>query len=328
MIGGTRGSRAEVLPRGFPIVAVDLNICLATYNGEKFLWNFYSSLKQQTYTNWSLIVRDDLSTDSTPLITKRFLSEGAPHVATIESGRSSAGTVENFSVLLCHSTANYVMLADQDDIWYPDKILDSLTMIRALEMDTTSGIRPAVVFTDLHVVDETLTLLHPSYFDKQGMRSLRRPTFRRLLTQNVAPGCTMIVNRELLNRALPIPHNAVMHDWWLMLVASLFGVISCLDKPTMAYRQHGNNQVGARGFRPAFLFRSMFVYRCHIRRAEAQAAELVDQYRESMTATDLSSAEGFANLPNLPPMIRQLSALRHRLFKAGWIRNAAFYTFM
>lgn len=304
-----------------------LNICLATYNGEKYLKEFYSSLQKQTYTNWSLIVRDDLSTDSTPLITNQFLSEGTHHVA-IEGAKGRVGTLANFSTVLNRATANYVMFADQDDIWYPEKIRDSLAMIRSVERRDAHQICPALVFTDLQVVDESLAPVHPSYLDMQGLRSMRRPTFRRLLAQNVAPGCTMIVNRELLDRALPIPLNAVMHDWWLMLVASLFGAISCLEKPTIAYRQHGNNKVGARGFGPAFLFHSLFVYRRHIRWAQAQAAELVNRYRESMSDADISSASAFVNLAALPPVIRQVSALRHRLFKAGWIRNTAFYTFM
>jgi len=68
----------------------------------------------------------------------------------------------------------------------------------------------------------------------------------RLIVQNSVTGCALMVNRALLDRANPIPLEAVMHDWWLALVACAFGHIAIVSEPTMLYRQHDKNQLGAR----------------------------------------------------------------------------------
>ena len=64
---------------------------------------------------------------------------------------------------------------------------------------------------------------------------------------NVATGCTMLFNRSLIDLALPIPKDALVHDWWLSLVASYFGKLNYLPTPTVLYRQHSNNAIGSRG---------------------------------------------------------------------------------
>jgi hypothetical protein len=48
--------------------------------------------------------------------------------------------------------------------------------------------------------------------------------------------------------ALPVSQNAIMHDWWLALVAAATGYIDYVDRPLVFYRQHTKNSIGAKGF--------------------------------------------------------------------------------
>ena len=189
-----------------------------------------------------------------------------------------------------------------------------------------------MVFTDLHVVDANLNLVHSSFIAQQRLQSLTKPNFINLLTQNVAPGCTMIVNRQLLDIALPIPKDVVMHDWWLMQVASLFGRIGYINEPTIAYRQHGLNQVGAvsRNFFNILkdVLKGGRLYKCRIDKARLQASILVARYNNNMKKDDLKAANTFSRLSSYPILYRQLVAFKSGLKKSGFVRNIGFYLFM
>jgi glycosyltransferase involved in cell wall biosynthesis len=304
-----------------------VDICLATYNGECYLEQLYCSLAQQSHKDWTLSIRDDKSTDSTmSVINKIHSSDSRAHIANDSGG--NLGVIRNFSTLLSSSTSKYIMLADQDDVWYPEKVAKSLSAIRDIETNNLGQIQPALVFSDLHVVDASLNIIHSSFNRMQGLERLRQPCFSQLLTQNVAPGCTIIVNRALLDLALPIPVDAAMHDWWLMQVASLFGVIGYIDEPLIAYRQHDSNQVGARLLNLSNLMINYKYYKLNLHKAQLQVRLLIKRYSEKMAKVDLVTAIAFTELSKYPPILRQLTALQHGLKKTGFIRNVGFYFLM
>jgi len=103
-----------------------------------------------------------------------------------------------------------------------------------------------LVNTDLQVVDEQLRVLDDSFWHYQRIHPERLKRLSRVLVQNFATGCTIMINRALADLALPIPAEAMMHDWWLALVATRFGRAEPLPMPTVLYRQHGRNDIGAR----------------------------------------------------------------------------------
>jgi len=70
--------------------------------------------------------------------------------------------------------------------------------------------------------------------------------FNRVITQNYVTGCAMLINRSLLKMSLPIPSEAIMHDWWIALIASAYGKTFQIYQPLVKYRQHGTNEVGAK----------------------------------------------------------------------------------
>ncbi len=309
------------------LITATVEICLATYNGEKYLANFYTSIAAQSHVDWRLLVRDDGSSDSTWGIVEKLAIEDS-RVVPIVDRFGNLGVSGNFSALLGRCTGTYVMLADQDDIWYADKIQDSLQEIRALQARSPDQERPLLVFTDVHVVDAELNVVSESFIRMQGLESLRCPSFVQLLTQNVAPGCTMIMNRSLVDAALPIPAEAAMHDWWLMLVAAAIGEISFVPSATMAYRQHGTNLVGAKS--PGLLGAAARIatYRTRLQQAQLQAGKLVNRYADRMRTGDVAAASALEALSRLPIGLRQIEARRRGLRKAGVLRNIAFFLLM
>jgi hypothetical protein len=151
----------------------------------------------------------------------------------------------NVNCLLRATKAPYVALADQDDFWFPQKLEKSLKRLQQME-DQCGVETPLLVHSDLQLVDKDGTPLGYSYLKRQRLDPLRTESVDLALT-NVVTGCTVLLNRGLLEKALPIPFQALMHDWWLALVASAFGRIEFLSHSTVQYRQHGANLVGAHG---------------------------------------------------------------------------------
>ena len=137
------------------------------------------------------------------------------------------------------------MFCDQDDVWFPDKIAVTLGKMQELE-GRHGGERPLLVHTDMKVADGNLRVVADSLWRYQKSDPVRGEALNRLLVQNCATGCSMMINRALCDLALPIPAEAMMHDWWLVLVAAAFGTIGHCAEPTLLYRQHGANDVGAK----------------------------------------------------------------------------------
>ncbi len=220
-------------------------ILLSSYNGARFIVEQVESIRRQTFADWTLLVRDDGSTDSTVQILEA-LAAAEPRMSLHRDGRGNLGPAQSFGVLMAQALAAgsaYVAFADQDDVWQPDKLEHELALLRAREAELGAAI-PLLVHSDLSVVDEELRLLHQSFLAAQGLAHHGAP-LRTLLTQNIVTGCTTVINRPLLRAALPLP-NVVMHDWWLALCAAALGEVVRYPRATVLYRQHSWNAAGSR----------------------------------------------------------------------------------
>ena len=142
----------------------DVDVLMATFNGENFVREQIQSIVGQTFSNWRLLVSDDGSSDKTIEIVNSEIAKDA-RISWANHKSSHLGSYHNFLNLLRSSSASYSMFCDQDDVWNPDKIEVSLRKIQELENAFPSD--PIMVFTDLEVVDENLYTIFPS-FDKMG----------------------------------------------------------------------------------------------------------------------------------------------------------------
>ena len=227
---------------------VRIVILLGTYNGARFVEEQIKSIQGQTVNNWNLLVRDDASDDGTVELIAG-LAKDDERIQWAKNGQGRLGIVRNFGELLriAHSEeADYIFLSDQDDVWTSTKIAEQLTYLRKME-ECYGENTPILVYSDLEIVDEKLRRIHPSFMSYQGLTHESRDPLRVLLTQNFVTGCATAINRPLLNLAVPLPPNVIMHDWWLALCGAACGQLAYLPQALLRYRQHGANQLGAEG---------------------------------------------------------------------------------
>ncbi len=244
-----------------------LAILLTTYNAERFLEDLLYSLKGQTYHDWTLYVRDDISSDSTVDIIKRF-QDTDERLILLEDG-CKRGAMGGFMWLLGKVEADYYMFCDHDDVWKEDKI--EVTLNAMVESESQNK-NPTIVHTDLEVVDRDLKPLYPSFwnFQKFSYKDFNSKYFH--LAYNNIPGCTMMLNREARNVSLPWFPKAQMHDAWVASCVLWYnGLIINIPKTTILYRQHGMNTLGAAELPP--MYRKIYGIKTILRKVYDQALE-------------------------------------------------------
>ena len=211
-----------------------VTVLMSTYNGGAFLQQQLNSLYAQTYPNVKILVRDDGSSDTTrELLTAECLT-GA--IEQLED-HHNLGATGSFFALLRHAAQTktaYVAFCDQDDVWQANKIEQAVSMLAAMSD------RPALYCSRLEIVDEQLHPLNLSV-------SPRKIGFGNALVENIAVGCTMVLNRKAIELLCQqeLPNTVYVHDWWCYLVISCFGEIIFDDHALIKYRQHGGNAIGA-----------------------------------------------------------------------------------
>ncbi len=230
-------------------------ILLAVYNGEKHLPELLDSLKAQKNGDFSVLVQDDGSADGTPSLLEELFRSDPRFIPGSESGRH-LGAAGNFLSLIRQADADHVFLCDHDDIWMPEKtavLNQAMADASARYGDNT----PMLVHSDCFLIDDEGARIGDSFFRHQGWDP-GAVSLSRLLVQNNVTGCTLVMNRSLCR--LVADHGRAkdlfMHDWFIALTAAAFGRVLFVDLPLTAYRQHGDNVIGAsrsglwaRGFR-------------------------------------------------------------------------------
>lgn len=299
-----------------------VDILLATYCGGTYLTEQLASLERQTHPRWRLLIRDDGSTDDSLALLENFQQRHPNHVHLLIGG-TRGGASANFSALLEASTAPYVMCCDQDDVWDNDKVALSLLEMQALERQHGTE-APLLVHTDLRVADASLRIVDTSFWHYSKLYPQQTTSLNRLLVQNVVTGCASLCNRSLLDVALPIPTSAIMHDWWLALVAGTFGYISALPRATITYRQHSSNVVGAQQFGTwQWLQRARRQLGALSSKKHAQASTFLQHYLQRLNQPQRAILEAYLSLSERGFFSSRYLSLRHGFRKQGALRQLA-----
>jgi glycosyltransferase involved in cell wall biosynthesis len=217
-------------------------ILLSTYNGERYLKQQLDSLFCQTFSDFVLYVRDDGSSDSTMDILLEY-ERKYTNIVIYKDTENNKGACMSFMWLLQKVEADYYMFCDQDDVWFPSKVQLTLDSIRSEECRSDNV--AVLVHTDLIVTNSTLSIICKSLWENDKTNPLKiTRKFLRLV--NYITGCTMLFNRKARDLAIIDTKHILMHDFWIgICVDSSNGVIVSLPVPTIYYRQHSNNAVGA-----------------------------------------------------------------------------------
>jgi hypothetical protein len=293
-------------------------ILLSTFNGAQFLTPQLHSLLGQTHRDWVLYWRDDGSCDATRALMRRFLANLPAGQSVVLDDTSRMGSAASFLRLLRVAVDDGLTLAafaDQDDVWLPEKLARGA----AAMADVTDG-RAGLYCARQVLVDADLRRIALSF------RLRHRPGFPLALTQNVATGCTIMLNRVAMEAvAGSRPPRLCQHDWWsYLVVAAGDGFIVADPEPVVLYRQHGSNTVGAPASIPrravAALRRGpaafMQLFRGNVAALQAQPELLSPCARAQVAAVDAALNGG---------LLARLAALRMPgLHRQSWAETVLF----
>ncbi|MCI6080329.1 MAG: glycosyltransferase family 2 protein [Prevotella sp.] len=200
-----------------------ISVCIATYNGERYIRQQIESIVCQLNVDDEIIVSDDGSTDGTLDIVKGI---GDKRIKIIEGpGRKSP--ILNFECALKASKGDFIFLSDQDDVWKPDKVEICMKWLKTYHC----------VVSDAEVTDNRLKPLYPSLY---AIMQVRQGRIYNTIWKNGYTGCCMAFRRNILEASLPFPKNIPMHDIWIGNVAAYkYNVIFIPDR-LIHFRRHEN----------------------------------------------------------------------------------------
>jgi glycosyltransferase involved in cell wall biosynthesis len=220
-----------------------IDILLATYNGQEYLAEQIDSILAQSTQDWQLLIRDDGSIDNTVNIVEDYAGRLPGKIKLVMDNGNHLGANLNFGKLLEYADTEYIMFSDQDDVWLPNKIELTLNAMKAAERIYPD--KPILIHTDLKVMDSQLNTIANSMWRYQKLFPEAGNDLNKIMAQNVVTGCTVMINKKAKDVSVPVPDEAIMYDWWLALNVCRHGKIIYVSIPSVLYRQHSRNQIGA-----------------------------------------------------------------------------------
>ncbi len=213
-----------------------IDILMATYNGEKYLVEQLDSIINQTYHNWNLLIRDDNSTDKTLEIIQNYHKKDK-RIKILKDNKGNLGIVRNFEELLKSSESEFIMFSDQDDIWVENKLDMYLKMIEKIKNKGFMIHSDAILFNK-----NKSNILKDTFISKKAINRGLENVFFNYFVQ----GATILISKEIKNFILPFPKEVYLHDRYIHLISELFFERIFVNKALIYYRQHGDNQIGAK----------------------------------------------------------------------------------
>lgn len=208
-----------------------IDILMATYNGERYIDDQIQSILRQSYPYWRLLIRDDGSSDGTIVKLKRYTYQDA-RIQVIQDSHGNLGVTGNFGLLLEMATAPYIMFADQDDVWDSDKIATAVAAMTRQEKETPD--EPILVFTNSMITNADMTYQYGPLYPSD----LKYTLADFLFANSGYQGAAMLFNAKLRELVLPFPSELRVHDYYLSLVAHLQGKIVFVPQIMACYRRH------------------------------------------------------------------------------------------
>ena len=198
-----------------------ISVCVATYNGEKFIKEQIESILCQLSSDDEIIVSDDGSTDGTIVIINCI---GDKRIRIIEGPRKHSPTF-NFENALKEAKGDYIFLADQDDVWKTNKVEVCMKWLQKYDC----------VVSDAEVTDSNLNPLYPSLY---AIMQVRQGHIYNTVWKNGYTGCCMAFRRNILEASLPFPKDIPMHDIWIGNVAAYKYNVKFIPDKLILFRRH------------------------------------------------------------------------------------------
>ena len=206
-----------------------ISVCIATYNGERFIREQIDSILRQLSSDDEIIVSDDGSTDDTISIIDSINDK---RIRIIEGPRKHSPT-HNFECAMKEAKGDYIFMADQDDVWKPNKVEVCIEWLHKYDC----------VVSDAEVTDSNLNPLYPSLYT---IMQVRQGRIYNTVWKNGYTGCCMAFRRNVLNASLPFPKNIPMHDIWIGNVAAYKYNVKFIPDKLIMFRRH-NETISCNG---------------------------------------------------------------------------------
>ncbi len=205
------------------MTSLKISVCIATYNGEKYIKQQLNSILCQLEERDEVIISDDSSTDNTVQIIESFKDKRIK----IFREQKFKSPIYNFENAISKATGDIIFLSDQDDIWHKTKV----HKIKQYFLNENI----TCIVTNASIIDEEGKEKGQLFFKK-------KPSF--VLIKNIVKnnfiGCTMaFVNNKI--PILPFPKNLPMHDWFIGLRHIIKGKVKYINEPLIYYRRHSQN---------------------------------------------------------------------------------------
>lgn len=198
-----------------------ISVCIATYNGARYIGEQLASILKQLSAEDEVVVSDDGSTDGTIDIVRSLNDR---RIRIVDGPRRHSPTL-NFERALRNAKGEYIFLADQDDVWLEGKVTRCVEELQMCDC----------VVSDARVTDSLLNTTSESLFQ---LMHVKRGRLSNLLWRNGYTGCCMAFKREVLSKALPFPTDIPMHDIWIGNVAAFCGRLHFIDDHLLLFRRH------------------------------------------------------------------------------------------
>ncbi len=214
-----------------------VDILLTTYNTKiEYLIKQIDSILNQTYTNISLIISDDNSSNKeVQEVLKKYEKEDSRIKLFIQN--ENLGYIKNFEFLLNKSTAEYIMFADHDDIWYEDKVEESLKKLKEEDVD--------LVYCNANQIDENGKIIEEDYFKYKNVPIVNGHS-NIALSRYIGIGCSQMFTKSVKTKMIPFTNEVIAHDWLVSFIANENKGIACIEKKLFGYRLHNTNVYGGR----------------------------------------------------------------------------------
>lgn len=266
-------------------------ILMGVYNGGQHLATQLQSFAEQTHQDWEVLASDDGSSDASRQILAGF-SDEPQKVTCLEGPRQ--GAAENFMSLVRampeHAPAgSWLAFSDQDDIWLPDRLQRGVAALQQVSPDV-----PALYCSRTWIIDDE------GLGRRLSVPRKRAPGFKNALIQNITSGNTILLNEaatDLICSAAQDTKEVVVHDWWVyQILTGAGGIVLHDDEPTLLYRQHADNEIGANDTLRARLFRLRQLLRGDMRRWNDINIAALRESAHRLTPENRALLEAFAEL--------------------------------
>lgn len=217
-----------------------ISVVLALYNGEKYIKEQIESILHQTVSVQEIVICDDGSTDASDSIVTEIMESSQSVKIRLLKNKENLGYIRNFYKGISESKGDLIFLADQDDIWKPNKIERMLEVFENYDAE--------LLCSNFDLIDQNGAPCNQEYqipdFLVNAPEGISKISLNVLIYGNVAQGCTYCFTKRVRDLYLKIDNHEVIHDYQLMLIAAAMDKAYIINEKLIKYRLHGNNSVG------------------------------------------------------------------------------------